>query len=254
VTPSPRRKIAPLPADEVLLAAYHERGDSVARERLVERHMSLVRCLAWRYRASGEPYDDLVQTGCVGLVKAVDAFDAARGRSFLAYATPTILGEIRRHLRDRGGSVHMPRPLNELALAVRRISDDLTASLGRSPTIAEIASALDVDPEQVVEARTAAAAQQIISLAAPRPEGCLEEQVGVSDRAFDLVDDRSAAADGLRVLDARERIVVALVFLGGATQAEVATRLGVSQMQISRVLRRALDKANAAVHSHALAA
>jgi RNA polymerase sigma-B factor len=236
----------------VLLSAYHERGNLAARERLIERHVPLVRRLAWRYRACGEPHDDLVQSGCIGLVKAVDRFDPARGDSLLAYAIPMILGEIRRHLRDRGGSLYTPRPIRELSAALRRTAEELTASLGRSPTIGELADALHVDGERVLEAMLALDVQHTVALGGePGPDGGLLETFGAPDRGFDLVDERSAAADGLRALDRRERTVVALSFFGGLTQAQIAVRLGISQMHVSRLLRRALDKASAAVDQRA---
>jgi RNA polymerase sigma-B factor len=255
VKASPPRRLASLVPDEVLLSAYHERGDRAARERLIERHVPLVRRLAWRYRTRGEPHDDLVQSGCIGLVKAVDRFDPSRGDSLLAYAIPMILGEIRRHLRDHGGSsVYAPRPIRELAVALRRTAVDLTASLGRSPTVGELADALDVGTDQVLEAMLALDAQQTVTLGdEPGPDSRRFEALGAPDRGFDLVDDRSVAVGGLRALDRRERTVVVLSFFGGLTQAQIAVRLGISQMHVSRVLRRALDKASAAVDQHALA-
>jgi RNA polymerase sigma-B factor len=256
VEASPPRPLASQVPDEVLLSAYHDRGDRAARERLIERHVPLVRRLAWRYRTRGEPHDDLVQSGCIGLVKAVDRFDRSRGDSLLAYAIPMILGEIQRHLRDHGSSsVVPPRPIRELAVALRRTADDLTASLGRSPTVGELADALGVDRGRVLEGMLALDAQQTVPLvddpgAYTRPLDAL----GAPDRGFDLVDDRSVAVDSLRALDRRERTVVALSFFGGLTQAQIAARLGISQMHVSRVLRGALEKANAAADQHALAA
>jgi RNA polymerase sigma-B factor len=237
-----------------LARGYVATRDESAREALIAGLLPLVRRLAWRYRGRGEPYDDLVQAGCVGLVKAVDRFDPVRGTSLVAYAVPTIVGEIRRHLRDRGGAVAVPRGLRELAGEVYAAVDAWSSVHGRSPTIREIAAELDRDAEDVVEALAVLDAQRAVPLvpygdAADDARGASVDTIGACDRGYDAVEDRAAVRQGLRVLDERERQIVALTFFGGHSQARIAYRFGISQMHVSRVLRRALDKAQSAAEA-----
>jgi RNA polymerase sigma-B factor len=233
------------------LRLLRERGDRAARARLVERYLPLVRSLAWRFRGSGEPLEDLIQTGIVGLVQAIDRFDPERGSSLRAFAVPTVTGEIQRHLRDRGPGPTVPRPIRELATSVRRAGVDLAAEFGRSPTIAELSEAVGVEPEGVVEALLVSSTRVTV----PLPEEADDDGAGAgasaaalatTDDRYELVEDRWAARQALRVLDGRERTIVALSYLHGVPQTQIAARLGISQMHVSRLLRRALAKAAAA--------
>jgi RNA polymerase sigma-B factor len=237
-------------ADERDLDALHERADEAARARLIERYLPLVRRLAWRYRGSGEPIEDLAQSGSLGLVKAIDRFDPARGTPLPAYVVLMVLGEIRRHLRDRGGGATVPRPVRELGARLRAIGDDLGASLGRTPTIAELASAADVDAESVLDALLATNARLTVPFFETPGDGpkasAPPDALASIDGRLALVEDRTAAAQGLRALDGRERTIVALSFFDGLSQSQIAGRLGISQMHVSRLLGRALAKAHAA--------
>jgi RNA polymerase sigma-B factor len=238
-------------ADDDDLRAVRERRDAEAWTRLVERHLPLVRRLAWRYRASGEPIEDLVQSGALGLVKAIDRFDPGRGESLLAYAVPTIVGEIQRSVRDRGAGPSASRRVRELGIALRRIGDELTATLGRTPTLAELAEAADADPELTIEALLASNARITLPLEPVRGDSSADaaapiDMLAAPDDPYALVEERSALAQALRVLDSRERTIVALSFFGELSQPQIAARLGISQMHVSRVLRRALAKARSA--------
>jgi RNA polymerase sigma-B factor len=236
--------------DDYDLRLLRERGDRAARARLVERYLPLVRSLAWRFRGSGEPLEDLIQTGTVGLVNAIDRFDPARGSSLRAFAVPTVAGEIRRHLRDRGAGPTVPRPVRKLATSVRLAGADLSATLGRAPTIAELSDAVQAEPEAVVEALLVSSTR----VTTPLPEEGDDDGAGAAaaaalattDDRYELVEDRWAAKQALRALDGRERTIVALSYIHGMPQTQIAARLGISQMHVSRLLRRAIAKAAAA--------
>jgi RNA polymerase sigma-B factor len=225
-----------------LLVAYHRDGDRDARDQVLVELMPLVRSLAARYAGRGEPLDDLVQVGAVGLIKAVDRFDVSRGVEFTSYGVPTIVGEIRRHFRDKAWAMHVPRRIKELSVRMSRVLDELTTTLGRSPTIAELAEAAAVDEEDVIDALDAAHAYSTRSLDASAGVGeQLAEHLAGPDPGYEGVDDRWLLSAGLDALDARERRIVQLRFFEEMTQSQIAAELGISQMHVSRLLRNALD-------------
>jgi RNA polymerase sigma-B factor len=228
---------------ETLLIAYHRDGDANAREQILIDLMPLVRALASRYAGRGEPLEDLVQVGALGLIKAVDRFDVDRGVEFTSYAIPTIVGEIRRHFRDKAWAMHVPRRLKELSVRLSRVLDELTNELGRSPTIAELAEATNVEEEDVIDALDSAHAYSTRSLQAPFEEegDSLSDRLGVDDPGFGEVEDSSLVDAGLDALDERERRIVELRFFREMTQSQIAAELGISQMHVSRLLRRALS-------------
>ncbi|MBA2629745.1 MAG: SigB/SigF/SigG family RNA polymerase sigma factor [Thermoleophilaceae bacterium] len=233
--------------DHRLLVRYHEQGDLAAREELVERLMPLARDLAMRYSYTDEPFEDLLQVASLGLLKAIDRFEPGRGTKFTSYAAPTMLGELKRHFRDKGWALHVPRDLQERSLAVSRTTEFLSKELGRSPKAREVAGAIGCTVEQVLEAREAAASYEASSLDAPSSredaEGAaLVEVLGEEDRSFELVDSRQAIATTWRELPDLERRVVELRFMHDLTQREIGERIGYSQMHVSRLLRRALGR------------
>lgn len=227
---------------ESLLIAYHRDGDEAARERVLVELMPLVRALAARYSGRGEPLEDLVQVGSLGLIKAVDRFDIERGVDITSYAVPTIVGEIRRHFRDKAWAMHVPRRLKELSLRLTRVLDQLTNELGRSPTIAELAQATGVEEEDVIDALDSANAYSTRSLQAPFEDGgdYLAEKLGTEDPGYADVDDSALVEAGLEALSERERQIVELRFFEEMTQSQIAAEVGISQMHVSRLLRRAL--------------
>jgi RNA polymerase sigma-B factor len=238
--------------DDRLLARYHRDGDLEARGALVLRFMPLARQLAARYRHAGEPLEDLVQVACVGLIKAVDRYDPERGNGFTRYAVPTMLGEIKRHFRDKGWSVHVPRATQELVLKVGEALGELPAKLGRSPTTRDVAAAVGAPVEDVVEAMEAATAYEAVSLDAPRPGSgeedswTLGESLSEEEQGYERVDIGETLRGTLEALPARERLILRLRFEEDLTQAEIAEKIGVSQMHVSRLLRRSLDRLSAA--------
>ena len=234
-------------AEELLLVRYHRDGDLRAREELTRRLMPLARDLAGRYANSGEPLEDLTQVAYLGLLKAIDRYDLDRGTGFVAYAVPTIRGELKRHFRDKGWAMHVPRDLQERALAVRRCRAVLEGRLGRSPTVREVAAELECDTEQVLEATLASNHYSVASLDAPpaRDEddaASLGDLIGARDETYSAVDDREAIAGNWRDLSELERRVVRLRLVDELPQREIGRRVGFSQMHISRVLRRALER------------
>ena len=227
-----------------LLRAYHLDGDRGARDRLVEEMLPLVRSLASKYGGRGEQVEDLVQVGAIGLIKAIDRFDLERGVELTTYAVPTIVGEIRRHFRDKAWALHVPRRLKELNLKLSRMLDELTADLGRSPTIAELAAAAGVEEEEVIDALESSQAYTARSLSTPTDEdgdADLLDTLGVDERGYDEIEDSSLVFSGLDGLDERERRIVELRFFQGLTQSQIAAEIGISQMHVSRLLRRALE-------------
>jgi RNA polymerase sigma-B factor len=236
-------------ADErALLRRFAKDRSPVVREELAERFMPLARRLASRYAGGAEPFDDLVQVASMGLVKAIDRFDPERGTAFSTFAVPTILGELKRHFRDRGWSVHVPRDVQERILKVERATAELPARLGRAPTVADIAERLDVTEEQVLEAMHASQGHHAISLDAsstfadgeePAPLG---ERIGADDMSFDTVEYGAAIQPVLESISERDRTVLHLRFVEDLTQSEIAERVGVSQMHVSRILRSILDQ------------
>ncbi len=229
--------------DRELLRRYHEDGDVSAREQLVERHLPLVRSLARRYANRGEPLDDIEQVGAIGLLKAIDRFELGREVSLATYATPNVVGEIKRHFRDKGWSIRVPRALQELNSRMSGTIDGLTSRLGRSPSIAEIAAALDTTPEDVLEAIEVGSAYSTLSLS--RPAGGEEESdpleaIGSEDEEFGRSEDRAALAPALAQLPQREREILRMRFEEGLPQTQIAERVGLSQMHVSRLIRKAL--------------
>jgi RNA polymerase sigma-B factor len=232
--------------DRRLLERYHAGGDPAAREALVERFLPLARQLARRYQRGGEPLDDLIQVASLGLLKAIDRFEPGRATAFSSFAVPTILGELKRHFRDRGWSVRVPRDLQELAVRVERVGDDLARGLGRAPTLEELAEHLDVTVEQVLEAREAAGAYRAVSLDRPRDEEDEGEGagdfMGVEDPGFSHAEDAATVELLMGVLSDREREVLRLRFNEDLTQSEIGARVGVSQMHVSRLIRQAVAR------------
>jgi RNA polymerase sigma-B factor len=238
--------------DETLLLRYHREGDLDAREELVLRFMSLARQLASRYRHAGESQEDLVQVACVGLLKAVDRYDPRRGGGFTRYAVPTMLGELKRHFRDKGWAVHVPRATQELVLKVTDALGVLPAKLGHSPRPRDLAAAVGAPVEEVLEAMEAATAYEAASLDAPRAAGADDgdwtygDSLGADEHGYELVEIGETLRGTLEALPARERVILKLRFEQDLTQAEIAERVGVSQMHVSRLLRRSLDRLSAA--------
>jgi RNA polymerase sigma-B factor len=240
-------------SDKELLRRYHELGDLSAREQLIEQYMSLVRSLARRYSYRGEQLEDLVQIGAIGLIKAIDRFDLNRGVELTTYATPNIIGEIKRHFRDRGWAVRVPRGLQELNVQLSRLIEQLTVQLGRSPTIPELAKAASVEEEEVLEALESGRAYSSLSLSSgggsDEDGGDLDplESLGEVEHQYEVSEDRAVLAPGFRVLDDRERAILHLRFFEGLTQSQIAQQVGISQMHVSRLIRRSLEKIRAEI-------
>jgi RNA polymerase sigma-B factor len=229
-----------------LFARLAADGDAHAREQLVERFLPLARALALRYQHSYESLDDLLQVASVGLINAIDRFEPEREIAFSSYAVPTILGEIRRHFRDRTWSVRVPRNLQELSLRVERTVGELAEQLRRQPSVAEIAAVVGADEEEVLEALHARGAYRALSFDGPRggdeDAPTLADGIGVGEDGFDRAEDRATLDALLGLLSPRERDVLRLRFEEDMTQAEVGAVVGVSQMQVSRIIRRAIGR------------
>jgi RNA polymerase sigma-B factor len=233
--------------EEQLFAAYARNADHEAREQLVARFLPFARKLALRYSYTDEPIDDLVQVASLGLLNAIDRFEPGRGTKFTSFAAPTILGELKRHFRDKGWALHVPRDLQERALALSRANERLAHDLGRSPTLAELANALECSIEQVVEASEVAHSYAPASLDAPvsreaEESVTLVEVIGREDDRFALAESRDVIAGTWRSLSELEREVIGLRFVAGLTQREIGQRIGYSQMHVSRLLRRSLNR------------
>ena len=210
-------------------------------------HLNLVRFIANKFKNRGEPIDDLIQVGYLGLLKAIDRFDPSRGLEFTTFATPTIMGEIKRHFRDKGWSVRVPRRLQELSAKVNQATDTLTSQLQRSPTIAEIADYLDATVDEVLEAMESSSAYSSVSLEAPSGADdddtpSVIDRYATEDSDLAFTDDRIIIEEALASFSPRERDVIEMRFLKGMTQIEIAEKLGISQVQVSRLLRRTLKK------------
>ena len=236
---------APSADESVLLDRFARTRDPALKEELVKRFLPLARSLALRYRGASEQLEDLIQVASLGLVKALDGFDPERGRSFIAYAAPTILGELRRHFRDRVWEVRLPRGLQERTMAVQEAARKLGDDFGSTPTPSQIAQRLEISEEEVAEALQADEARRTLSLDMPRNRADAEsvpmvETVGSTEPGYDAVEAQLAAEDA--PLDERERRVLRLRFEEDLNQYEIGRRLGVSQMQVSRIMRRALRK------------
>jgi RNA polymerase sigma-B factor len=233
-----------------LFLAWQRAGDSRARDQLVERYMPLARRLARRYIRSSEPFDDLVQVASVGLLLAVDRFDVDRGRPFTSFAVPTILGEIRRYFRDAGWALHVPRAAKERALEVRDATAALHAMHGRSPTVSQLAEYLEFDVEDVLDAMAALHAYETCSLDTPRPHDdepglTYAEKLGAEDERFELIEYDATLCEALEQLEPRDRAILRLRFVEDLTQTQIARRIGISQMQVSRLLRRSVEQLQA---------
>jgi RNA polymerase sigma-B factor len=231
-----------------LLSLYARTRDPLVLEELVERLMPLARQLASRYRGGAEPMEDLVQIASVGLVNAIDRFDPERGFSFPTFAVPTILGELRRHFRDRGWAVHVDRGLKERHATVERAIGELSKRLGRPPSVGEISVRVGLSEEDVLEALDAGNAHHALSIDAGAPEGDDEdrppivESLGDSEPGYEAIEYGEAIAPILEELSRRDRTIIHLRFVEDRTQTEIATEVGVSQMQVSRILRATLEK------------
>jgi len=231
-----------------LFERWQRDKDPRARELLVERYLPLARKLAARYRGrAGEPFDDLVQVASLGLLKALDRFDPDRATAFSSFAIPTILGELKRYFRDTGWSAHVPRGAQELALKVQEAEQAISLRLGRSPTADQLAQYMEVTVEQVIDGLEAAAAHHAASLEEPHVEldgesRSLSDVLGEDDPRFERIDASLTITSAARELSEREQRVLQLRFYGELTQSEIAKRIGISQMQVSRILRGALAR------------
>ena len=231
-----------------LFAQYQETLDSEVRDQLIVSHLNLVRFLASKFKNRGEPLDDLIQVGTIGLIKAIDRFDPSRGLEFTTYATPTIMGEIKRHFRDKGWSVRVPRRLQELSAKVNQVTDELTTELQRSPSIEEIAKKLGVSVDEVLEAMESSGAYSSVPLegGGSSVDGdeapSIIDQYITEDEALAGSDDRIVLEDAIADFSPREQEIIRMRFVEGLTQVEIAEKLGISQVQVSRLLRRTLKR------------
>ena len=231
-----------------LFRSFAESRDPAIREELVLAHINLVRYLAARFANRGELADDLIQVGTLGLIKAIDRYDVTRGVEFTTYATPTIIGEIKRHFRDKGWAVKVPRRLQELNLAVNRSVEKLAVELGRSPTVHDLSERLGATDEEIIEAQELGQAYNLLSLDTELGQdgetrsATLLDYVGKVDGGFAALDDRAGLERGFTVLDKRERVIIYLRFFENLSQADIAKRMNVSQMHVSRLQQRALSK------------
>jgi RNA polymerase sigma-B factor len=232
--------------DQRLFRAWLNSGDTNARTALIERFMPLARSLARRYQRSGEPLEDLVQVASVALVKAIDRYDPARGYAFSSFAVPTIAGELKRYFRDHSWTVRPPRDLQEITLRVETAVTRLTQQLDRSPTTQELATAAGLDDEQVLEALQARRGRSAISLQTPQGEASdamtLGDTIGFEDPDIERAEQRAALDDLLKTVPSRAREMVRLRFEEDLTQAEIGAIFGVSQMQVSRILRQTIEQ------------
>ncbi len=233
--------------NEELFVRWQQHGERAARDELVRRFVPLARKLARRYNGAREPFDDLLQVACLGLVKAVDRYDLERGTAFSSFAVPTILGELKRYFRDLGWAVHVPRGAQELAVKVEEAQQRLSTRTGRAPTVPELAQYLEIDIADVLDALETARAHHASSLDAPHDDGegesgSVGDSFGCEDPELLLADERLTVGEAARQLSERERDVLRLRFIDDLTQTQIAERVGVSQMQISRILRRAVAR------------
>ncbi len=222
-------------------ATFAATRDDRLRNQLVEAHLGLAHQLARRFTNRGEPYDDLVQVASMGLVKSVDRFDPERGVEFSTFATRTIIGELKRHFRDKGWAIRAPRRIQELYLALGPATESLTQDLGRPPTMAELSALVGADEESVLEALEAGQSYRTASIDAPEREvGTLASRLGEVDAGYAGTDDRMVLAISMADLPERERTILDLRFVEGLTQSEIAARVGISQMHVSRLLASSL--------------
>jgi RNA polymerase sigma-B factor len=236
-------------ASAALLRRYHRTGDREARSSLIELHLPLVRTLARRYAHRGEGFEDLVQVGSIGLIEAIDRFDPGRGRDFAGFAIPTIAGEIKRHLRDRSTVVRIPRRPAELAVALRPAHEALSARLRRLPSAAELAEEAGVGENDVLEALETERARRPLELASGDGVGAALEATRTVEDAYATSEERLLLAAGFRTLAERERRILHLRFFEGLSQAEIAREVGLSQNQVSRLIRDSLARLRSALEA-----
>jgi RNA polymerase sigma-B factor len=231
-----------------LFATFSKTRDGHVRDELVVAHLNLVRYLAVRFANRGEALDDLIQVGTVGLIKAIDRFDTGRGVEFTTYATPTIIGEIKRYFRDKGWAVRVPRRLQELNLAVNRAVENVSVELGRAATVSDLAARLGATDEEIIEAQELGQAYNLLSLDSElsvdgeAKATTLLDYLGREDAELALLEDKANLERAFEIIDRRERIIIYLRFYENMSQTEVAKRLNVSQMHVSRLQQRALEK------------
>jgi RNA polymerase sigma-B factor len=248
---SARRDLMRQTTSDELFELHQRTGDPLAREELVRRYEPLARNLARRYHSKGEPLDDLRQVANVGLLKAIAKFDPARGFAFTSYATPTILGELKRHFRDSGWALHVPRGVKERALELATASEELSSRLGRSPSVGELANELDLSEEQTLDALEAYHARHVSTLEERtddehQPRRTRADRLGAEDAGLERSEYMTVITQGIEELPESERMILFLRFAQDLTQSEIASRVGVSQMQVSRLLRAAIEKLRAA--------
>lgn len=240
-----------LASEHELWQRFQTERDPVTREELVRRYLPFAKNLALRYRGASESFDDLLQVASLGLVNAIDRFDPTRGTPFAAFASPTILGELKRHFRDRVWTVRVPRGLHDRMAEVEKAMTALTVELQRSPSVAEVAEKMEIDPTDVLEVLEANHNRRPLSLDRPvggeEDESPASEWVGDEDAGYELIEDKLALEGVLPHLDERERVVLHLRFVEDMTQSQIADRIGHSQMHVSRILRRTLEKIRAEV-------
>jgi RNA polymerase sigma-B factor len=246
VSSSTRPRGTTISSDE-LFERWRGKRDRNARDRLIERFLPLARKLARRYASSNEPYDDLVQVASLGLVKAVERFDPDRGFAFTSFAVPTIVGELKRYFRDTAWALHVDRSAQERARKITEAQREISSDLGRAPTVVELAEYLELSSEEVLDGLQTAEAYDTLSLDAPRPVDNDSpvnrlEALGDEDGRLELIDDQATIFAAAQHLPQREREILFLRFGADLTQTEIAERVGVSQMQVSRLLRKSLQR------------
>jgi len=230
-----------------LFARWQQGHDTRARDQLAEQFLPLAKSLARRYRRSSEPLEDLVQVASLGLIKAIDRFDPSRGLAFSSFAVPTILGELKRYFRDSGWAVHVPRGAQERSRKIEEASRVLTGGTGRPPTVTELSQFLELSQEEVLEGLEAGQAYSTVSLDAPRPADddggeTYVDTIGGEDHRLAIADELVSTEMAISRLDTRDRRILYLRFVEDLTQTEIAEQIGVSQMQVSRLLRRSLTR------------
>jgi RNA polymerase sigma-B factor len=255
-TPSSRPHTTPAVGGDPrqLFVRWQQERDQAAREALVRRFMPLARSLARRYGRSSEPFEDLLQVASLGLLKALDRYDVDRGHPFPSFAVPTILGEMRRYFRDSGWAVHVPRGAQERALQVRDAQERLSNAHGRAPSVNQISEYLEIDVEDVIDALQAVQAYETLSLDAPRPGAdgdvvTYGDSMGSEDERYELVELDATVSSVLKHIAPRERLILRMRFVDDLTQTEIAERVGISQMQVSRLLRRSLNQLRTLTHA-----
>jgi RNA polymerase sigma-B factor len=228
-----------------------EADRAAAREDLVRLHLPLVEHCARRFRNRGEPFEDLVQVGTIGLIKSVDRFEAERGVEFSTYATPTIIGEIKRHFRDKGWAIRVPRRLQELRMQIGTTTSELTQSLGRSPTPRELAERIGCTIEEIIEGMESSNAYSTLSLdatdAGEEQGGSMLDALGIDDPNIEHIEVRESIKPMLDELNPREKRILVLRFFKNMTQTQIAEEVGISQMHVSRLLARTLDEMRVAL-------